>query len=91
MQVPVKIEVDDKTKEYEISVGTPPTSQLIKKEAGIEKGSGNPKADKVADLKIEQIIKICKMKEDDLSGSTLKMMVKEVIGTCNSMGILVED
>src|SRR3989338_6734362 len=90
MQVPVKVEVDTDTKEFKISVGTPPTSGLLKKEAGIEKGSGNPKADKVADVLIEQIIKVAKMKEDALLGKTLKEKVKEVIGTCNSMGILVE-
>ena len=69
---------------------TPPASALIKKEAGIEKGSGNPKVDKVADLLIEQIIKIAKMKESSLLGKNMKARVKEVIGTCNSMGVLVE-
>ncbi|MBW2975835.1 50S ribosomal protein L11 [Candidatus Woesearchaeota archaeon] len=90
MQVPVKVTVDTDTKEFEISVGTPPASALILKEAGIQKGSGNPKTDKVADILIEQIIKVAKMKEDDLLGTSLKEKVKEVIGTCNSMGILVE-
>jgi len=90
MQVPVKIVVDEDTKEYKISVGTPPCSSLIIKEAGIEKGSSNPKTDKVADLKIEQIIKIAKMKEDSLLGKTLKEKIKEIVGTCRSMGILVE-
>jgi large subunit ribosomal protein L11 len=90
MQVPVEVIVNSDTKEFEITVGTPPTSALIKKEAGIEKGSGNPLADKVADVLIEQIIKIAKMKEDDLLGKDLKQKVKEVVGTCQSMGILVE-
>jgi len=90
MQVPVKVIIDTDTKEFEIEVGTPPASALIKKEAGVEKGSGNPKEEKVADLLIEQIIKIAKMKEGNLLGANLKEKVKEVIGTCNSMGILVE-
>ena len=90
MQVPVKVIVDMDTKKFEISVGTPPASALILKEAGIEKGSGNPKTDKVADIFIEQIIKIAKMKEGNLLGSDLKAKAKEIIGTCNSMGILVE-
>ncbi len=90
MQVPVTITVDTETKEFEISVGTPPASALIKKEAGVKKGSGSPASEKVADLKIEQIIKIAKMKEDALLGRTLKEKVKEIIGTCVSMGILVE-
>jgi len=90
MKVPVKVKVDKQSKEFNIEVGTPPASQLLKKEAGIEKGSGNPKADKVADVLIEQIIKIAKMKESALLGKTLKQKVLEVMGTCNSMGILVE-
>ncbi len=90
MQVPVKIKVDTGTKKHEIEVGTPPSSALVLKEAGIEKGSGNPLQDKVADIRIEQIIKIAKMKEDALMGKSMKERVKEVIGTCNSMGILVE-
>lgn len=90
MQVPVKIIIDSGTKEYKIEVGTPPASSLIMKEAGIKKGAGNPIADKVADLKIEQIIKIAKMKEDSLLGKNNISRVKEIIGTCDSMGILVE-
>lgn len=90
MQVPVKVIVNPSTKKHNIEVGTPPASALIKKEAGIEKGSGNPLADKVADILIEQIIKIAKMKEDALLGKTLKEKVKEIVGTCNSMGVLVE-
>jgi large subunit ribosomal protein L11 len=90
MQVPVKVTVDSDTKEFEVEVGTPPAASLIKKEAGVEKGAGNPLADKVADLKIEQIIKIAKMKESSLLGKTTKERVKEIIGTCNSMGVLVE-
>ena len=90
MQVPVKVIVDMDTKSFEIEIGTPPASSLILKEAGIEKGSGNPKTDKVADILIEHVIKISKMKEDNLLGKGLKEKVKEIIGTCNSMGILVE-
>lgn len=90
MQVPVKVNVDTDTKEFTISVGTPPASQLIIKEAGIAKGSSNPLQDKVADLKIEQVIKVAKMKEDALLGTGMKEKVKEIVGTCRSMGILVE-
>ena len=90
MQVPIKVVVDTETKKYEISVGTPPASALILKEAGIQKGSGNPKSEKVADILIEQVIKIAKMKESNLLGKTLKERVKEIIGTCQSLGVLVE-
>jgi large subunit ribosomal protein L11 len=90
MQVPVKVTVDDTDKSYEITVGTPPASALIKKEADIKKGAGNPLTDKVADLKIEQIIKIAKMKEDALLGNDTKAMCREIVGTCQSMGVMVE-
>jgi large subunit ribosomal protein L11 len=90
MQVPVKVIVDSTSKEFTITVGTPPASALIKKETGVEKGAGNPLADKVADITIEQIIKIAKMKEDSLLGKDLKQKVKEIMGSCDSMGILVE-
>jgi len=90
MQVPVKVIVDTSTKAFEIEIGTPPTSQLLKKETGILKGAGNPKTDKVADLKIEQVIKIALMKETTLLGNNLHAKIKQIIGTCNSMGILIE-
>lgn len=90
MQVPVKVEVNPATKTYSISIGTPPASALIKKEAGLQKGSGKPKTELVADLKIEQIIKIAKMKEGSLLGASMKARVKEVIGTCRSAGVMVE-
>lgn len=90
MQVPVKVEVDDVTKAFTISIGTPPASALIKKEAKVQKGSGRPQEEFVADLVIVQIIKIAKMKGNALLGKTMKEKVKEIIGTCNSMGIKVE-
>jgi len=90
MQVPVKVSVNPDDKSFEISVGTPPVSELIKKEAGIEKGSGNPLIDKVADIKIEQVIKVAKMKREVLLGKDMFAKVKEVIGSCDSMGVMVE-
>jgi large subunit ribosomal protein L11 len=90
MQVPVKVIIDTITKDYEIEVGTPPASSLIKEEAKIKSGSGHPKSQKVADLKIEQIIKIAKMKEGNLLGKDNKNKVLEIVGTCQSMGIMVE-
>ena len=90
MQVPVKVKVDTDTKSFDISVGTPPASGLIKKEVNLEKASGKAKHEMVADILIEQIIKIAKMKETATLGKTLKEKVKEIVGTCQSMGILVE-
>jgi large subunit ribosomal protein L11 len=90
MQVPIKIIYDASDKTFDITVGTPPVSALLKSEGKIEKGSGSAKLDKVGDVRIEQIIKVAKMKGDSLAGKTLKDKVKEVIGTCVSMGVLVQ-
>ena len=90
MKVPVKIEVNPEDKSFEISVGSPPVSELIKKELGLQKGSSFPNKDKVANMGIEQVIKIAKMKESDILHNSLKAVVKTVIGSCNALGILVE-
>ncbi len=90
MKVPIKLEVDTESGEYDISVGTPPTSALIKEKVGVEKGSGMPHSNIVADLSVEEAIEVAGMKEDDLLGKTLKEKVKEIAGTCVSMGITVD-
>jgi len=90
MKVPVKVIIDSKTKTFEIKVGTPPTSALLVKELGVEKGSGAPNKDKVGSITIEQAIKVSEMKKDSLMGKNLKMRVLEVIGVCVSSGINIE-
>jgi large subunit ribosomal protein L11 len=64
MQVPVKVKIDMKTKSFDIVVGTPPASALIKKELGIEKGSGHCSTKKAGDLKLEQVKKLAEMEID---------------------------
>jgi len=90
MKVPVKIIIDSKTKDFEIKVGTPPTTSLITKELGIEKGSGSSKSVKVGNLTMDQVVKIAQMKADSLMGKDLKKQVLEIIGTCTSMGVTIE-
>lgn len=90
MQVPVIVDVDPKTKEFTVTVGTPPTSALIKKELGIEKGSGDARKNKVGDLTLDQVIKIARMKKENSLSYDLKGVVMEVLGTCVSMGVTVE-
>ncbi|HEY9247356.1 MAG TPA: 50S ribosomal protein L11, partial [Candidatus Methanoperedens sp.] len=89
MQVPVKIIVDDK-KQFTVQVGTPPTSALIKKELGIESGSGTPNSKTVGNLTVKQAIKIAQMKKDDTLSKTLKNAVKEVVGSCIPLGVTIE-
>lgn len=90
MQVPVTVEVDTDSKTYEISLGTPPASALIKKEINLQKGSGNAKEQLVGNLTMEQVAKIAGMKSDALLGKTKKDKAKEIIGTARSIGITVE-
>lgn len=90
MQVPVKVTVDTDTKEFEIKVGTPPASALLKKAANIKAAAKNPLTDVAADLTMDQIIEITHTKEDALLGKTLKMKVKEIVGTARAMGINID-
>ena len=90
MKVPVTVVVDPGTKAYTISVGTPPTSALISKEIGLEKGSGDPGKTRVGNLTIAQAIKIAKMKVDVMQAKDLRGRVAEVVGTCASMGVTVD-
>jgi len=89
MKVPVKIIADPTTKKYELKVGTPPASALIMKRAGIEKGTGD--GNPVGNISIKDVIEIAKMKKNDLLGNSLKARAKEIIGTCVSMGVSVEN
>ena len=89
LAVPVKIIVKE-DKSFEIEVGVPPVSALIKKELGIEKGAHKTKHEVVGNLTLEQVIKIAKMKRKQMLSYTLKSAVKEVLGTCVSMGVTVE-
>jgi len=91
MKVPVKITVDIETKEFEVSVGTPTTSALIVSELGVEKGSGAPNTEKIGNLSLQQAVKIAKLKHSELLARNLKYAVKEVLGSCVSMGVTVEE
>ena len=90
MKVPVKINIDTKTKDFTITIGTPPTTSLIKRELGIEKGPQKTGSEIGGDISFEKLLKIAKMKEDSLLGKDVKNRVKEILGTCVSMGILCE-
>lgn len=90
MKVPVKIIIDAETKEFEVNVGIPTTSALIVSELGIVKGSGTPNTEKVGNLSMAQAVKISKIKVAKLLAGNLKAAVKEVLGSCVSMGVTVE-
>jgi large subunit ribosomal protein L11 len=91
LKVPVEIDIDVKTKKFEIKISSPPVSELLKKELGITKGSGMQLKTVIANASIEQIISVAKTKMQNLLCKDLKSAVKVVTGTCVSLGVLVEN
>ncbi len=91
LRVPVKVEVDTDTKKFTVSVGTPTTSALLVKEAGIPKGSGKPNLEFVGSVTFEKVLGIAKIKINDSYAKSIKSSVKEVVGSCVSLGLKVED
>ncbi len=93
LQVPVKVIVDEKTKEFKIEVGTPPISALLKKEIGKEKGAKGEKGVRgkeiIGDISLEKVVEIAKSKSEGMLGKSLRERAKEVLGTALSAGISV--
>ena len=90
LKVPVKLEVDTGTKEFEVEVFSPPVSELMKKQVGVEKGSGEQNKIQAGNASIEDIISVAKTKLPNMLCRDLKAAVKTVAGTCSSLGILIE-
>ena len=70
---------------------TPPASVLIRKAAGIEKGSGEPNKKKVATLTMAQVNEIAKVKMPDMNANDLEAAAQMVAGTARSMGVTVTE
>jgi len=90
MKVPVTVNVDVDTKKWEIEVGIPSASALILKEANIQKGSGTSGTEWVADIGIDAVVKVSNVKLESSYTSELKSVAKQVIGTCQCLGIKIE-
>ncbi len=87
--VPAEITVyEDRT--FDFIIKTPPASDLLKKAAKIEKGSGIPNRDKVGTVTKDQVREIAKKKIQDLNATDLEQAAKIVEGTARSMGIEVK-
>lgn len=69
---------------------TPPAADMLRKAAGIEKGSGNPRLNKVGKVSVADLRKIAETKMPDLNANTLQEAMRVVEGTARSMGIEVE-
>ncbi|HLG41808.1 MAG TPA: 50S ribosomal protein L11 [Planctomycetota bacterium] len=74
---------------FEIEIRTPPASFLLKKAAGIIKGSGKPNSEKVGEVNMKQVEEIAKLKMKDFNTDDMGVAVKMVLGTARNMGITV--
>ena len=88
--IPVEITIyEDRT--FDFKLKTPPASDLLRKAAGIEKGSGDPLKNKVGKVTKAQIREIAEKKMADLNANDIEAAMKIVEGTARSMGITIEE
>ncbi len=87
--VPAEINVyEDRT--FDFVLKTPPTSSLILKALGIEKGADKPPSQKVGSITRKQLEEIAQIKMVDLNANDLEAAVKIIAGTCRSMGVEIK-
>jgi len=89
LPIPVVITVYN-DRSFTFIMKTPPASILLKKAAGIQKGSGEPNTKKVGKVTREQLEEIAKTKEPDLTAADLDAAVRTIAGSARSMGLEVE-
>ena len=87
--IPVEITVYE-DRSFTFITKTPPAAQLIKKAAGVAKGSGTPHTTKVGSLTQAQVREIAELKKEDLNANDVDAAMKIIAGTARSMGITVE-
>ena len=87
--IPVEITVYE-DRSFTFVTKTPPAAELIKKAAGVPKGSGEPHKVKVAKVTMDQVREIAQTKMEDLNANDLDQAAKIIAGTARSMGITVE-
>lgn len=90
IKVPVKVFIDTSTKTFRVVAGSPPTSALILKELGIQSGA-KTKEETVGNLTLEQLKKVAEAKSGSLYGKNTASKLKQVLGTCKSMGVKCEN
>lgn len=76
---------------YSFIMKTPPASALLKKAAGVEKGSKEPQKDKVGKINKKQLEEIAKVKMQDLNAKDINGAMNTIAGTARSMGIKIEE
>lgn len=90
MIIPVVITIY-KDKTFTFITKTPPAAVLLKKAAGIAKGSGSPKAEKVGKVTWAQVEEIARLKKPDLNAGDIENASRIIAGTARSMGLVVEE
>jgi large subunit ribosomal protein L11 len=90
MVIPVIITVYE-DRSFDMEYKSPPASVLLRKAAGVEKGAGNPKKDKVGKVTKAQIKEIVQIKKKELTGASEAAAMRIIEGTARSMGITVVD
>lgn len=90
MPIPVIITVYN-DRSFTFIMKTPPASILLKKAAGISKGSAVPNTNKVGKVKRTQLAEIAKLKQPDLTAASLDAAIRTIAGSARSMGLEVED
>ena len=88
--IPVVITVYQ-DRSFSFILKTPPAAVLIKKELGLESGSGAPNKTKVGKLTKDQVKKIAELKMPDLNAATLESAMSMIEGTARSMGVTIEE
>ena len=86
--VPVELTVFE-DRSFTFIVKSPPASDLLRKAAGVQKGSGNPKAEQVATVSRDQVKEIAETKINDLNAADIEGAMRIIEGTARSMGIRV--
>ncbi|WP_067779052.1 50S ribosomal protein L11 [Actinomyces vulturis] len=88
--IPVEITVYE-DRSFTFITKTPPAAELIKKAAGVSKGSATPHTSKVGSLTMDQVKEIAQTKMEDLNANDIDAAANIIAGTARSMGITVED
>ncbi len=88
--VPVEITVYE-DRSFTFVLKSPPASDLLKKAAGVDKGSGEPNKKKVATVSRQKLVEIAEMKKADLNAADIDAAVRMIEGTARSMGIIVSE
>ncbi len=87
--IPVVLTVFE-DRSFSLELRTPPASALLRKAAGIEKGSATPQSEKVATIPSSKVREIAEMKMRDLNSADIEAAMRVVAGTARSMGILID-